>query len=517
MFFDSHSSTGAPAIASFLPKPFTLLLAAIVGAAFLPTQLSAQITRVDFTQSSTTIGGLNYGSSNSIVAGDFNNDGILDLVTINYSTVTFFKGLGTGKYAAPVSTTVTSGYGPVYAADFNGDGKLDLAVPYGPACCGINGVVTILLGNGDGTFTQGKSISVSTDGGPANASTIAVADFNGDHKPDIAVSDSATNYTWLFLGNGDGTFSLANSSIESNGGGNALIAGDFNGDGKEDLAFGNASFIGLYLGDGKGGFTSFSPIIAPVTNTDSLAVGDFLNSHSQQSLVALISTGISEDNGVYTYIYTLSYDKGGLDVKSSDLISGPNAEGPAFITAGDLNGDFNADLFISGGGYYSAPISEYMLGNGNGTFNKAQTTPHDTYADVLQFPIVRDLNLDSRQDVAIVWYNIPDDNGGDTVLTNTNATPNCDPPPANKLAVNICAPTSGETVDSAFTFSAAGNAFEGPVQKMELYVDGKKETEFWDDQLSESVTLSAGSHKATFYVHDNFNNTVSKSVNFTVN
>jgi hypothetical protein len=85
-------------------------------------------------------------------------------------------------------------------------------------------VVTILLGNGDGTFKQGTNLTVS-----GNASTIALADFNGDHKPDIAVSDGAAYMTWLFAGNGDGTFTLSDTEYY---GGNTLVAGDFNADGK---------------------------------------------------------------------------------------------------------------------------------------------------------------------------------------------------------------------------------------------------------------------------------------------
>jgi hypothetical protein len=100
-----------------------------------------------------------------------------------------------GQYAAAVNQSLAQNLGQVLAADFNQDGKLDLAIAgisYGTA-----GVVTILLGNGDGTFKQGTNLTVS-----GNASTIALADFNGDHKPDIAVSDGAAYMTWVFAGNG---------------------------------------------------------------------------------------------------------------------------------------------------------------------------------------------------------------------------------------------------------------------------------------------------------------------------
>ncbi|HXM08819.1 MAG TPA: VCBS repeat-containing protein [Terriglobales bacterium] len=507
MFDCGHLSAGARESASSLfCKRFVFLAVVLVSGALLSVRLSAEVTKVTFTKTGISVG--SFGPSFSIVPGDFNKDGILDLVTINATSLSFYEGLGDGKYAAPVTQTLSTSNplaGPSLAADFNGDGRLDLAIAAGPLCCGEpNGAVTILLGNGDGTFTQGTNLTF--DG---NASTIALADFNGDHKPDIAVSDAGNIF--VFLGNGDGTFTLGYSN--SNGGGNVLVAGDFNGDGKQDLVFADSNYIGLYLGDGKGGFAY--PAEAPLAGVTSLAVGDFFNTHSYESLVALASTGIPEDDGIYTYTYSLRYEDGGLIIESSNLVAGATSGGPTYIAGGDLNGDFNFDVFISGGGYYEGPASEYMLGNGNGTFQELQKAGYVGDVSVLEFPIIRDLNLDSRHDVAMAYLNLEDDTGGAEVLLNTNATPNCAPPPANKLSVNICAPTSGETVGSTFTFSAAGNAFSGSAQRMQLYIDGTKVAEFLEDQLAATVSLSAGVHTAKFVVTDSFGTEAEKSVSFT--
>ena len=101
----------------------------------------------------------------------------------------FFKGLGEGKFSttpvnSPISVSNETGLaGPAFGADLNGDGKLDLVIASGPVCCGQSGPVTILLGNGDGTFTTGESITVNTATGTGQAAAIALAVFNGDHIP----------------------------------------------------------------------------------------------------------------------------------------------------------------------------------------------------------------------------------------------------------------------------------------------------------------------------------------------
>ena len=293
-----------------------------------------------------------------------------------------------------------------------------------------------------------------------------------------------------------------------------MVAGDFNADGKQDIAFASRDDLFMLLGDGNGGVSDY--IEAPLSGVASLADGDFYNDRIQ-TLVALSSVGISSNNGVYTYLYSARYYNGALYVENPNLVSGPNAEGPGYVTGGDLNEDFKFDVFISGGGYYSAPISEYMLGKGNGTFQALQSAPFDPNASVLEFPFIRDLNLDSRHDVGMAWDNLADGSGGTDVLINTSATKNCAPPPANKLSVHICTPTSGQTVPGTFTFKAAGNAFNGIAKRMELWIDGHKVAQNLEDQLKATVALTAGSPTATFVVIDSFDNTASSSVIFKAN
>jgi hypothetical protein len=148
--------------------------------------------------------------------------------------------------------------------DFNQDRKLDAIVASGytegPGSSGSG--LAVSLGKGDSTFTPGPNSPISLG---VNLQAIVAADFNGDGKLDVAVTDSAANTVIVLLGNGDGTFGapltipVGNQLV-------AIVAGDFNSDGKLDLAVANFgdSTITLLLGNGDGTFTQASGSPYPV-------------------------------------------------------------------------------------------------------------------------------------------------------------------------------------------------------------------------------------------------------------
>ena len=173
----------------------------------------------------------------SVAVRDFNGDGIPDIVTANAgsNSVTILLGNGAGGFSAAAGSPFAVGTNPssVAVGDFNGDGIPDLVTANY-----AGDTVTILLGNGSGGFSAatGSPFSVGT-----NPVWFAVGDFNGDGIPDLATANGGSNNVTVLLGNGSGGFSAATGSTFSVGKNPASVAvADFNGDGLEDLAVANA-------------------------------------------------------------------------------------------------------------------------------------------------------------------------------------------------------------------------------------------------------------------------------------
>jgi hypothetical protein len=224
--------------------------------------------------------------------GDFNNDGLQDLVITNGkdNTVSILLGHGDGTFAPASGSPIPVGGFPFFSvvADFNGDGSADIAVSNAD-----DSTVSVLLGNGDGTFTEAPGSPIP--GFDYNPAEVVAADFNGDGIPDLAVADfTPVNQTppeddqksnvAIMLGKGDGTFTTAPGSPITVGlYATVMVALDFNQDGKIDLAVDNEGDITdfptqtltLLLGDGKGGFAPAGPPIQLADTPDDLVPADF--------------------------------------------------------------------------------------------------------------------------------------------------------------------------------------------------------------------------------------------------
>jgi hypothetical protein len=201
----------------------------------------------------------------AIVVADFNGDGAADLAVTNESdnTVSIFLGNGDGSFAGKMDFAAGPSPGKLVAADFNGDGVSDLAIA-GRAPGGSR--ISILLGNGDGTFRAGNT--VLTDDFPVS---VTAGDFNGDGITDLAwvVGDTHTKATvQVALGNGDGTFGPITTMPLGGFIGGSISNADVNGDGIADLVVVAAALTSdqsgdaaIFLGNGDGTFQS--PIVFP--------------------------------------------------------------------------------------------------------------------------------------------------------------------------------------------------------------------------------------------------------------
>jgi hypothetical protein len=292
-------------------------------------------------------------SPRAAAVGDFNGDGFKDLAATNQTsnTVSILLGNGTGGFTATASSPATGGGAtPIVVGDFNGDGKQDLAV--------VNffvSTIAVLLGDGHGGFTATASSPAT---GPSSYA-LAVGDFNGDGKLDLAVPSIASNNVTVLLGDGSGGFSAAAGSPFATGNAPVSVAvGDFNGDGKQDLATANESVntLSVLLGNGSGGFSAKTDY-ATGAYPRSVVVAD-LNGDGKQDLAVA-------NHDASTVSILLGNGSGGFSATATSPATGSH---PYSLTTADFNGDGWPDLATAN---FDADTVSLLLGDGTGGFTAA--------------------------------------------------------------------------------------------------------------------------------------------------
>jgi hypothetical protein len=299
----------------------------------------------------------------SIAVGDFNGDGKMDLAIRGGDSVFVLLGDGKGNFSQSWSMNMGWDVNALAAGDFNGDGNLDLVIlGYSEP---TNGYASILLGDGTGGFTVGSSPPV----GDAPLA-VAVGDFNADGKLDLAVANFANNTVSILLGDGTGNFNLASTLSADTP--DAVAVGDFNGDGKLDLVVVDdfSNMISAFLGDGTGNFTLTSSssvgtwpqsIVAGDFNGDGnldLAVADYGNLYGGGNIVSIL----------------LGDGKGNFTLTSSPA----TGIGPYSVATGDFNGDGHLDLAVANycgndASCGSPGAVSILLGDGAGNFAPASS------------------------------------------------------------------------------------------------------------------------------------------------
>jgi len=386
----------------------------------------------------------------SVVGADFNGDGHQDLVDADYISDTITVTLGNGKGSfipGPLSPFVVGTHPRSLAVgDFNGDGKLDVAVANQS-----DGTITVLLNDGTGVFTATTASPITVGSEPT---CIAAGDFNGDGKLDLAITDVLGNAVTVLQGDGTGAFTAATGSPFAVGKGPRSVAvGDFNGDKKLDLAVANATdgTVTVLLGNGSGGFTAASGSPFKVgSDPQSVAVGDFNKDGKPDLAVANFNDG--------TITVLLGNGSGGFTA----IATGPLTVGsqPVFVATSDFNADGNLDLVIANSG--SDNVTEF-LGNGTGAFSAAPGSPFAVGTDPESIAVA-DFNGDGKPDIAVA----NSDDGTLSVLLNSYSKT----APVAVSAASGTAPVAPGSIVSIYGSNLASTAMSATTLPLPLSLGG---------------------------------------------
>jgi Bacterial Ig-like domain (group 3)/FG-GAP-like repeat/Abnormal spindle-like microcephaly-assoc'd, ASPM-SPD-2-Hydin len=386
-------------------------------------------------------------SSISVAVADVNGDGKPDLLVANLcsdsscvnGSVSVLLGKGDGSFQTAVAYA-SGGYEAVSVAvaDVNGDGKPDLLVATecsSQGSCDADGTVGVLLGNGDGTFQT----AVTYSSGAQSAHSVAVADVNGDGKPDLVLANCGSSSAscangdgsvGVLLGNGDGTFQTAVTYGSGGYYAQSVAVADLNGDGKPDLVVVNESAcgetcvdssVGVLLGNGDGTFQTVVTYGSGGNGTQEVTVADVNGDGKPDLLVATncasssnCTTGVAGvllGNGDGTFQTVVTYGSGGYGTQAV-AVADVNGDGKPDLLVANACGNSNCNNNVQG-------TLGVLLGNGDGTFRTAVTYGSGSYkAESLA---AADVNGDGKPDLLVVNVGSGFIGSGDVgVLVNTS-------------------------------------------------------------------------------------------------
>ncbi len=366
----------------------------LISLAIFLSQIDASAQSATFTRTDYPILGNNH------IVADLNADGIPDLAATGAFGVGIMLGVGDGTFRPRVNFPTGAQSQDLAAGDFNNDGRVDLAVSLNS----IEFSLALLTGNGDGTFNAPVTFdnTAALDDSPA----IVATDLDNDGRLDVVLAHmlscfvspcvAARNLT-VMLGFGDGTFQTP-FEIDVGTGMSRIAVGDFNSDGIKDLGIaGDQSQVYVLLGIGNGSFLKQPTIVLTadtfgVDGTD-IDIAD-LNGDTIQDLVVAIAL-----NGSRTAILLGNNDG---TFQPARIITEPRLRVPQYQVIADFNRDGFLDLALSLANGTEG-LFQILLGNGDGTFRSpvlyAMPPP---LSSVGGGPIVTaDFNRDGRPDIGL--------------------------------------------------------------------------------------------------------------------
>jgi FG-GAP-like repeat len=367
---------------------------ATLGTANLTTTPATQFTPYQ----SYPLANLNDGNTGGTIGpaiGDFNGDGRPDYaVPANSGSVFILLGKGDGTFTNGTTITTTSPFEPtsVVVGDFDGDGNQDLAV------LSANGIgsVNIYLGHGDGTFGTATNFKVATSN--SGSRLLAVGDFDEDGIQDLVATNTSLNNVSVLLGNGDGTFNTAvsysvNTSVNLGQEPWNVVVGDINQDGHLDLAVASdtAGSVSILQGRGDGTFRAVVYVATGAQQVGSVSLADFDGDGYPD-----LATTSAPDNAVYVLINNGNNTIGFGTAKKYTMNGGPY-----YLTIGDFNRDGSPDIISANDTSNNVGVL-LNANNGNGTFGAAAY--YGVGAGSI-FANVGDINGDDRVDLTAVTNN----------------------------------------------------------------------------------------------------------------
>ena len=362
----------------------------------------------------TSAGIISTGSGpNKVIADYFDGDQNFDLAVVNSGSDNINILLGNGGGVFSQSDLVSAGDQPksVISADINDDSINDLLT----ANSGDN-TISIFIGNGDGTFSPGSPATISVTQQPTD---LTKADFNGDNITDLAVVNFLSNDVYIFIGNGDGTFTPASTpSFNVDTAPIAVISHDFNDDDKDDLIVSNSGSdnVFVFLGNGDGTFYS-----SVSYNTGDQPYHIIKNDFNNDDLTDFLTTN-NIGNNISVFLRKNIVDL--EDIRYfEDPITYSVSQDPGGITSGDVNGDNKPDILV---GDQTDDNITVFLNNGEGSFSLATNSPF-IFGDYPLGLSIADFNGDSNNDLVVgypygQYIRLALGNGDGTFSLNTSFT-----------------------------------------------------------------------------------------------